>query len=130
MSDLKVLVVDDDGPILKALTLRFRNSGFEVLCAKDAISAISIATQEKPNAAILDINLPGIDGFALAEKLREQIAHDLPIVFMSASRAQEILTNPALATAASFFEKPFDSKALVAEVRQLLSTTEGAQAVG
>jgi DNA-binding response OmpR family regulator len=130
MPDLKVLVVDDDGPILKALTLRFRNSGFEVLCAKDAISAISISRQEKPCAAILDINLPGIDGFALADKLREQVAKDLPIVFMSASRAQDVLANPALGGAASFFEKPFDSKSLVAEVRELLSSTHGAQAIG
>ena len=119
MSKLKVLLVDDDAPILKALNIRFQHSGFEVHSAKDPISALNIAVQEQPDVAILDINLPGIDGFALAEKVQATRNKEMPIVFMSASRAGEVIQHPALGKGANFYAKPFDTKLMIKEVTQL-----------
>ncbi len=130
MSNLKVLIVDDDGPILKALNLRFQHSGFDVLCAKDGMSAMSIVAQEQPDVAVLDINLPGIDGFSLHDKIRASSVKDIPILFMSASKSEEVLTDPHLKVSAAFYEKPFDAKAMVSDISGLLKGTKGVQAVG
>lgn len=124
----KVLIVDDDGPILKALHLRFSHSGFDVLCAKDAISALNIMRQEKPEAAILDINMPGLDGFALSKKIADQA--DIPVFFMSANKSPGLLETAQACNAVGFYEKPLDSKSLVREVTEILSESEDVQAVG
>lgn len=121
MNEQKVLLVDDDGPILKALHLRFQHAGFGVMCAKNAISAINVVQQERPGVVVLDINMPGADGFMLAERLAEVCDYALPVIFMSANKSPELMERARNCNAVNFYEKPFDSKELVAEVAGLLN---------
>ena len=119
MNHQKVLIVDDDGPILKALNIRFQHSGFEVLCARDPISALGVVQQERPDAAILDINLPGVDGFELSRKIRATA--DIPIFFMTANKIGGLKEKARDCNGVSFFEKPFDSRTLIDEVKGCLT---------
>lgn len=130
MSSLNVLIVDDHSPILKALSFRFRHSGFRVTCAKDGITALNLVAAEQPDIAILDIDLPGIDGFVLAEKIKEISKHPLPVLFMSASQSERVLNHPTLQEAAAFYEKPFNAKELVTDVSAILGQMEQVHAVG
>lgn len=130
MSNLNVLIVDDDGPILKALSFRFQHSGFRVFCAKDGISALNLVAAEQPSIAILDINLPGIDGFSLGEKIRELSAGSIPVLYMSASKADNVLNHPSLLDACAFYEKPFNAKEMVTDVATILGGMDQVHAVG
>lgn len=130
MSKLNILIVDDDGPILKALSFRFQHSGFGVLCAKDGISALNLIATEQPAIAILDINLPGIDGFSLGEKIKEISEHTLPVLYMSASKSDSVLNHPSLRDALAFYEKPFNAKELVLDVTSILDGRAQVHSVG
>ena len=83
-----LLLVDDDTAILRALTARLTHAGYEVSAASNASIALTQAEQLAPDVALLDINMPGIDGFKLAEALRER-RPDCVCIFLTASRSRE-----------------------------------------
>ena len=112
-----VLVVDDDGPILKALQARLQHAGYSVTAARDGTTALIAASNPSPNVAVLDINLPSIDGFSVAEKLREALP-DIGLIFLTASKAPD-LQSKASALGAEFIEKPFDSGHLMEKINEL-----------
>ena len=68
MTNKKILIVDDDQDLLRGLSIRLNASGYRVCLAVDAISAISTARKEEPDLIILDIMLPGCDGFEVLEQ--------------------------------------------------------------
>jgi two-component system, OmpR family, KDP operon response regulator KdpE len=76
----RVLIVDDEQQILRALRVILRDAGFEALPASDAEEALDVAAVERPDAAIIDLVLPGMDGVGLCKRLREW--SDLPIIVL------------------------------------------------
>ena len=117
MSGQKVLIVDDDKDILQGLNVRLKANGYSVVFAADGISAISVARKEKPDVIVLDIGLPGGDGFTVMERLGSllPVSH-IPIIILT---ARSILGNrePALnAGAQAFFHKPVDNDVLLAAI--------------
>lgn len=110
----RVLVVDDNAPILSALKARFTHVGFDVDTAKCGTLALTLASQAKPDAAILDINMPGLDGFKVAERL-QKVSPNCKVVFITASKDPK-LREQAEKVGALFVEKPFDSSNLVGVV--------------
>jgi DNA-binding response OmpR family regulator len=118
----KILLVDDDVDLLKGIGLALRSAGYDVVVAEDTITAVSTAVREKPDLAVLDIGLPGGDGFVLMNRLRN--LSDLaatPIIVVTARPAtpnrEEALKSGALA----FFQKPVDRKKFMAVVRMALA---------
>ena len=84
MANRKVLVVDDEQDVAKALKVRLKANGFNVVLASDSIQAFTMASKEKPDLIILDIMLPGGGGFAVAERLKQsQVTHRIPIIFLT-----------------------------------------------
>jgi len=84
MANRKVLVVDDEQDVAKALKVRLKANGFNVVLASDSIQAFTMASKEKPDLIILDIMLPGGGGFAVAERLKQsQVTHHIPIIFLT-----------------------------------------------
>jgi len=84
MAKSKVLVVDDEQDVAKALKVRLKANGFNVVLASDSIQAFTMANKEKPDLIILDIMLPGGGGFAVAERLKQsQVTHRIPIIFLT-----------------------------------------------
>ncbi len=118
----KILIVEDDKNILKALCIRLHARGYEVVTAQDAVSATVTAVREEPDLVLLDISLPAGNGFEVARKLREEPRFlELPLVFLTASRRPGLRDKAEELDAAGFFEKPYDAAELVARIDELLA---------
>ena len=115
-----ILIVEDDKPIATALETRLVSFGFETVSANDANSAAALTDEIRPDLAILDIFMPGGDGFLIAEELQGLFGTDLPIIFITAS-ANPILRDKAQwIGAAGFFHKPYDSGELLKAINAAL----------
>jgi DNA-binding response OmpR family regulator len=116
----RVLLVDDDPAILRLLEVNFRLEGFETVTAGRGEEALAAATEQHPDAIVLDIMLPGLDGPEVFRRLRQDEAlASVPVVFLSArSRDDDLLRDEALD--ATYVTKPFDPSALVETVQDLI----------
>jgi DNA-binding response OmpR family regulator len=112
----KILIVEDDQNIAKALALRLKSAGYEVTVAPDAMTGVSAALKIQPDLAVLDISLPAGNGFTVAQKIRELVVTATPIIFLTASK-QPGLRQQAQDLGAAFFEKPYDADDLLAAIR-------------
>jgi DNA-binding response OmpR family regulator len=115
----KILIVEDDEKVAKALAFRMKAAGFETTIANDGMSGIRSAVNNRPDAVILDISLPVGDGFLVAERIQANIAHPMPIIFLTASKRADFRERASTLGAAAFFEKPYEPEALLAAVRQV-----------
>ncbi len=80
----KILVVDDEEDVAKALNVRLKANGYHVVLAFDSVQAFTMANKERPDLIILDIMIPGGGGFVVAERLKQSTAtHHIPIVFLT-----------------------------------------------
>jgi two-component system KDP operon response regulator KdpE len=114
----RILVCDDDPQIVRALRVILREAGYEVIVSETGEEALDRAAVRPPNAAIVDLMLPGIDGVEVVRRLREW--SELPILVLSAvdEEAEKIR---ALQTGADdYVTKPFAPGELVARVQAVL----------
>ena len=116
----KILVVEDEPHVSRTLAQRLNHSGLEPIMAVDAISAVQAARVHRPQLALLDIGLPGCDGFFVAEQVREVIGADLPIIFITASSDPSLIERAKRFEPAAFFRKPYRSELLMASVNAAL----------
>jgi DNA-binding response OmpR family regulator len=120
----KILVVDDDKNIAQFLVTILRGNGYEVVTAMDGTQAVMRAHREKPDLILLDIMMPGGDGFNVCDKLRLSAnTSSIPIIVLSASEQIGIPTRARQAGACCFLKKPFDVDDLMARVGKALSPT-------
>ena len=109
----KVLLVEDDKKVALALGIRLKAMGYDVVTASDAVSAVSQARKSEPDVVLLDINLPGGDGFLVAERLQQLVqTATSPIIFITASKRSELKRKAEEVGAVRFLEKPFDATKL------------------
>lgn len=114
----KILVVEDDSTLLEMLEYNLIRQGYKVVTAKDGRSALTFARQEKPNLIILDVMLPGIDGFEVCRILRKEFS--FPILMLTA-RTEEVDKIVGLEVGADdYLTKPFSMRELLARVKALL----------
>ncbi|WP_225999491.1 response regulator transcription factor [Paenibacillus sp. BJ-4] len=114
----RVLVVDDDPHIRELVGHFLRLEGLEVVEAVDGLNALRIFDEIKLDLLVLDIMMPGMDGWELCRKLREQT--DLPLLMLTAKgETSQIVKGFALGTD-DYLVKPFDPMVLVARVKALL----------
>ena len=121
MSGKKILIVDDDPHLLLGLTAKLKANGYEVTCATDGLSAITVARKEAPDLVILDLGLPAGDGFLVLERMRRLA--DLvatPVIVLSARDPTDNKKRALDAGAVAFFQKPPDSYEFLTEIRQAL----------
>jgi DNA-binding response OmpR family regulator len=113
----RVLLVDDDPAILRLLEVNFRMEGFDVDAASHGEEAIAAATAARPDVAILDLMLPGMDGREILARLRAMPATaDVPVVFLTARGRDDA---PIDSASEIYVQKPFDTVDLVDTVRNL-----------
>ena len=113
-----ILIVDDESIVRETVAINLRREGLEVVFAADGLEAIETARTTKPDVVVLDIMLPGIDGFQVCRTIREEST--VPIILLSA-RGEEIDRVVGLELGADdFLVKPFAMRELVARVRAML----------
>lgn len=118
MSKPKILVVDDDPDLVRALRLRLRANHYDVTTASDGYSAIAQAQKERPSLIILDLGLPVGDGFVVLERLQNSdILSGVPVIVLSARDPQANEERALKAGAAAFFQKPADNEELLSVIR-------------
>jgi two-component system KDP operon response regulator KdpE len=114
----RVLVVDDEPQILRALRVVLRDAGFEVVPAETAAEALDRAAVRPPEAAIVDLMLPDIDGVEVTRRLREW--SEMPILVLSAVGEEDQKVRALQAGADDYITKPFGSRELVARLQAAL----------
>ncbi len=120
----KILMVEDDKRIIAALNVRLRARGYDVCAAYDATLAMTQAIANQPDLALLDISMPGGDGFVVAERLRGTVATaNIPIIFITALKQPGLKEKAKALGAIAFFEKPFESDDLLAVIDAALGQT-------
>ena len=114
----RVLVVDDDPDVLASLERGLRLSGFDVSTAVDGAEALRSATETRPDAIVLDINMPVLDGVSVVTALRA-MDNDVPVCVLSARSSVDDRVAGLEAGADDYLVKPFAMQELVARLRAL-----------
>jgi DNA-binding response OmpR family regulator len=130
-----VLVVEDEAHLAQGLVFNLREEGYTVQLAMDGESALEMLREEPVDAVILDVMLPGRDGFSIASELRAQ-QNFVPILMLTARSRPEDVLNGFSAGADDYLPKPFELSILLARLNGLLrrmawqKTTQPARPAG
>ncbi|MBD0306386.1 MAG: response regulator [Nitrospiraceae bacterium] len=122
MPKAKIMIVDDDAGTRLVLSTRLRAHHYDVVMASDALQAITIVRKESPNLLILDIGLPGGDGFLVVQRLKAIPAFaSIPIIIISAAVDPRLSESKALDVGAeAFLSKPVEPDELLATVKMIV----------
>ena len=125
MANKMILLVDDDPDVRLAMHVRLKANGYDTCFASDALASISEARKQQPNLVILDLGLPGGDGFVVIERLkRHPSLAVIPIIVVSARDASGNRERAIKAGAKVYLQKPVDNAELLAIIRQTLGEPE------
>jgi len=126
---VKILLAEDDSLTAKLLIYRLtREPGFEVTHCPDGLDALAKAQEESIDIAILDINMPGMDGFDLLSRLRQMPRYaDLPIAMLTALGSERDVVRGLELGANDYIVKPFSPTEVIARVRRLLGRSSRAR---
>jgi DNA-binding response OmpR family regulator len=116
---MKVLIAEDDRDFGNILTQYVTISGFEVDLARDGKEAWEKFNREKPDICVLDVMMPEMDGFTLAEKIKQSHA-DMPIIFLTAKSLKEDIVRGLKLGADDYITKPFDPEVLILRINNIL----------
>ena len=121
MSKAKILVVDDDPSSLELMEAILVPNGYEIITANDGSKAVAIMVEKKPDLILLDIMMPGLDGYSTLAKIKEnKTISKIPVVMLTAMGFQ---LNKELALrfgAAGYITKPVDLAELLKTISRLL----------
>ncbi|HZK27520.1 MAG TPA: response regulator transcription factor [Clostridia bacterium] len=123
---IKVLVVEDEFSIRKFLSINLNREGFEVLEAVSGEEALEIVRRTKPGVIVLDIMLPGIDGFEVCQRIREAVPNIVIIMLTAKSQDMDKIMGLELG-ADDYMIKPFNPLELIARIRANLRKIESAK---
>lgn len=113
-----VLAVDDDPEILDIVRTRLEHGGYRVLTADTAEAGLAAFYRDRPDLALLDISLPGMDGYELASRIRE--VSQIPIIFLTARSTEDDRVRGLTSGADDYVVKPFGGEELLARVNAAL----------
>ena len=122
MSQAKILVVDDEVEIVRAVTMRLRAVGYEVIAAHDGLMATQLVMSEAPDLVIMDLGMPCGDGHTVMQRLLNNMeTMSTPVIVMTARTADEDRARAAANRAAGYLTKPFKASDLLQSVSRALS---------
>jgi DNA-binding response OmpR family regulator len=117
----RILIVDDEPDLVETLQTRLEQENFECLIAYDGNSALELARKEAPDLIILDLMLPGLDGYKVSRllKFQEELMH-IPIIMLTARDKSEDRLLGEQTGADYYMTKPFSMEKLVAKIKEFL----------
>ena len=118
----RILVVDDEPNIVEVVSMALRYHGFEVASAASGHEALAQVAQFRPHLKLLDVMLPDLDGFEVAERLGAQRAN-VPIIFLTARDATPDKVRGLTVGGDDYVTKPFSLEELIARIRTILRRT-------
>jgi two-component system OmpR family response regulator len=119
---MRILVVDDEESISELLSIALRYEGFAVATAADGRAALERFDEFRPHLLVLDVMMPGLDGFEVAKRLAER-REDVPIIFLTARDTTEDKVRGLTLGGDDYVTKPFSIEELVARIRTILRRT-------
>lgn len=125
MSGEKILVVDDEEHIVELIRFNLENNGYKVICANNGNDALKLARAEIPQLVLLDLMLPGIDGYDVCREIRKDSSISTMPVIMTTAKGEELDKILGLELGADdYITKPFSVRELVARVKAVLRRTK------
>jgi len=117
-----VLAVDDDPATLEALAQALGELGFDVWQSLDGETALTLASERDPDVILLDVNMPGMDGYEVCRRLKatQYVVMLIPVVFLTGERSRQARLAGLEAGATDFLGKPCDLTELEVRVRNLV----------
>ena len=116
-----VLIADDDEDILQLIAFRLERAGYDIVQARNGKQALRLALDLLPALAVLDVMMPGLDGYEVTRELRRNPATSATPVILLTARAQATDVAGGMAAGADdFVKKPFDARDLMERVDRLL----------
>ncbi|WP_263769786.1 response regulator transcription factor [Propionivibrio soli] len=122
---MRILVIEDNDDILANVLDYLQLKGFGVDCAQDGVSGLRLACSQHYDLIVLDIMLPGIDGYQVSKRLREGARNEVPILMLTARDALDDRLQGLQAGADDYLVKPFALSELVARIEAILRRTHG-----
>ncbi len=117
----RILVVDDEKPLVEMLKMRLEANGYKVLAASDGQEGLSMARSERPDLIILDIMLPKIDGYTVSRMLKfDDKYRRIPIIMLTAKTQESDKKVGKEVGADTYLTKPFSPETLLARIKELL----------
>jgi DNA-binding response OmpR family regulator len=116
-----VLVADDDEDILQLLSFRLERAGYEIVQARNGDDALQLALELVPALAVLDVMMPGLNGYEVTRELRRnQATSTTPVILLTAKAQAADVARGMAAGANDYVKKPFDARDLADRVDRLL----------
>lgn len=117
----RVLIVDDEANIVVSLEFLMEQAGYDVAVARSGDEALEKIEQFHPDLVLLDVMLPGVNGFDILQRVRQQSEHQHMAIIMLTAKGREVEITKGLALGAdAYITKPFSTRDLLAEVRRHL----------
>ena len=126
MKKIKILYVEDEIFLAKIVGETLQSRGYDVVMEADGAKALDVFNREKPDVCILDIMLPGKDGFMIADEIREKNAQ-VPIIFLSAKSQTSDVVNGFKLGANDYIRKPFSMEELIVRVENVMKNKSAPQ---
>lgn len=122
--DAKIMVVDDDEIVARTIERTLRAGGFQVVVVHSGVEALRAARRNPPDLMVLDVLMPGLDGYEVCRQVREDpLLRDLPVLFLTAKGKEEDRIAGLQAGADDYIGKPFNLDELYLRVRAILRRT-------
>ena len=117
MNGKKVLIIDDEKLIVKATSLVIRLAGYQVFSAYDGVDGLKVASEARPDLILLDIMMPGMDGWQVLEKLKlDEELKSIPVIIFTAKEYIKGRQKSVEAGAIDYITKPFEPEELMAAI--------------
>ncbi|MBD3272167.1 MAG: response regulator [Elusimicrobia bacterium] len=121
---MKVLIIDDDSLIVDLLREKLSLEGFDIYSAHDGLSGLECMINESPDVILLDIMMPGLDGFEVCKKLKQSPStSSMPVIFISACDTQEDIDRAFALGADDYIVKPFDTLSIGRRIKEVFDRT-------
>jgi len=117
----KILIIDDEPDVIDTLTFMLKARNFEVVSAPDGLSGLSLAKADKPDLILLDIMMPGMDGYEVCSKIKtDNATKHIPVIMLTAKGEGEAVTKAHRSGANDYIVKPFNLPTLLGRLNKYI----------